>query len=130
MVDPDRHRTIREAYEAYNRGELDAVVALLDEDVELVPPPTSPEPDPLRGREAVREYMSPVMFAEQSAEPVEIIDEGDRLLIVAHVRARGRESGAEIDATVFHLWHLEGERVARFEVFMDREPALAALRGG
>jgi hypothetical protein len=29
---------------------------------------------------------------------------------------------------VFHLLHIEGERAVRFEVYLDREQALAALR--
>jgi ketosteroid isomerase-like protein len=125
---PSRGERIRQAYEAFNSGEMDAVMELLDERVELRPPPSSLEPRPLHGREAVREYLSPDMFDEQSAEPKEIIDEGDRVLVVARARARGRESGVEVDTTVFHLWTLEDERVVRFEVHLEREQALAALR--
>jgi ketosteroid isomerase-like protein len=68
------------------------------------------------------------MFDEQSAEPIEIVVEGGRILVEARARARGRGSGAEIDQTVFHLFHFEDERAVRFEVFTDREQALAALR--
>lgn len=120
--------TIRAAYAKYNEGDFDAVLELLEEDVTFVPPPHSPEPDPLHGHDAVRDYLTPNLFDEQSAEPQEILEEGDRVLVVAHVSARGRGSGVELDQTIFHLWHIEGERAVRFEVFMQRDEALAALR--
>jgi ketosteroid isomerase-like protein len=119
---------IRQAYAAFNRGDLDAVLELLDEEVELRPPPTSLEPQPLQGREAVREYLLPNLFEVQTAEPTEIIPEGDRVLVVARTWARGRGSGVELDTTAFHLWTIEGDRVVRFEVYIDREQAFAALR--
>ena len=128
MAESNVARRIHEAYAKYNEGDFDGVLELLDEDVTFLPPPSSPEPDALHGRAAVGDYMRPNLFGEQAAEPQEIIEEGDRVLVVARVWARGRESGAEIDQTVFHLWQLDGERAVRFEVHMDRDEALAALR--
>jgi DNA-binding transcriptional ArsR family regulator len=32
-----------------------------------------------------------------------VIEQGDRVLVVARARARGRESGVDIDQTVFHV---------------------------
>jgi uncharacterized protein len=129
VTESARATLLRRGYEAFNRGELDAVLDLLDEQVELRPPPNSLEPQPLRGREAVREYLAPNLFEVQRAEPEEILEEGDRILVVARARARGRESRIEIDATVFHLWILAGGRAVRFEVHLDREEAMAALGG-
>jgi uncharacterized protein len=129
MPESARVTLLRAGYEAFNRGEIDAVLDLLDEDVELRPPPNSLEPQPLRGRDAVREYLAPNLFELQRAEPQEILEEGDRILVIARARARGRGSGIELDDTVFHLWTLAGERAVRFEVHLDRDEAVAALRG-
>jgi ketosteroid isomerase-like protein len=70
------------------------------------------------------------MFKSQTAEPQEILEEGDRILVVAHVVARGRGSGIEVDGTAFHVWTVADDRAVRFEVYLDREQALAALRRG
>jgi ketosteroid isomerase-like protein len=119
---------IRTAYSAFSRGEVDPVLELLHPDVEWHPPPSSLEPHPVRGRDAVREYLAPNFFESQSAEPLEVMEEGDRVLVVARVRARGRGSGVEVDQTVYHLWTVVDDRAARFAAFVDRDQALAALR--
>jgi ketosteroid isomerase-like protein len=120
---------VRGAYEAFSRGEFDAVVDLLHPEVEWVPPTDSVEPQPLRGRDAVREYLAPNIFDEQTAEPLELIEEGDRVLVVARVRARARGSGIEIDQVVYHLFTIENRLAVRFSAHIDRNDALAALRG-
>jgi ketosteroid isomerase-like protein len=117
------------AYESFNRGELDGILDLLHPDVEWIPPPTSVEPHPLRGRDAVREYLEPNFFETQTAEPLETIEEGNRLLVVVRVRARGRGSGLELDQTAYHLMTIEDEQAVRFEVHIDRGAALAAMQG-
>jgi ketosteroid isomerase-like protein len=127
MAESERVRLLREAYAAFNRGEFEQFLHLLSDEVEWRPPPTSLNPEPLQGREAVRAYLAPDLFDEQTAEPVEVIEEGDRILIAAQVRARGRGSGVELDEIVFHIWTIAGDRPVRFEVYLDREEALAAF---
>jgi ketosteroid isomerase-like protein len=118
------------AYDSFNRGEIEPILDLLHPDVEWIPPPTSLEPRPLRGRDAVREYLAPNFFETQTAEPLETIEQGNRLLVVARVRARGRGSGIELDETAYHLLTIEDGRTVRFEVHVDRAEALSALRDG
>lgn len=128
MSDSERAATIRSAYEAYSRGDFEAVLALLDADVEWWPPPDALEPQPLRGRDAVRDYLAPNLFDEQRAEAEEIVEEGDRILVVARTKIRGTASGVEIEGTTFHVWTVVDDRAVRFEIYSDRDQALAAMR--
>jgi ketosteroid isomerase-like protein len=116
------------AYDSFNRGDVEALLDLLHPDVEWVPPATSLEPQPLRGREAVREYLAPDFFESQTAEPLETIEEGNRLFVAARIRARGRGSGVELDQIAYHVLTIQDERAVRFEAHVDRATALAALR--
>jgi ketosteroid isomerase-like protein len=116
------------AYDSFNRGELEPILEILHPDVEWIPPPTSLDPRPLRGRDAVREYLAPNFFESQTAEPLETIEHDNRLLVVARVRARGRGSGVELDQTAYHVLTIEEGRAVRFEVHVDRAEALRALR--
>jgi uncharacterized protein len=128
VTESDRVEKVRAGYRAFSEGDFETAVELLDERVEWHPPPSSLEPQPLYGRDAVRDYLKPNIFSMQSAEPQEFIEQGDRILVVARVRARGRESGLEFELTNFHLWEIEGDRVVRFRPYEDRAEALAALR--
>jgi ketosteroid isomerase-like protein len=120
--------TVLAAYDSFNRGETEAILELLHPDVEWFPPPTSLDPHPLHGRDAVREYLAPDFFERQTAEPLETIEHGNRLLVVARVRSRGRGSGIELDQTAYHLLTIEDGRAVRFEVHVDRAEALSAMR--
>jgi hypothetical protein len=84
-------------------------------------------PTPHSWSRRCRDYLAPDFFAHQSAEPLEVIEQGDRVLVVARARARGRESGVAIDQTIFHVWTVSGGRAKRFEAYVDRGEALAAL---
>lgn len=101
----------------------------MHEDGVLVPAPESLDPTPLRGRDAVREYMLPNLFERQTVEAVEFIEEGDSIFVHSQVWARARTSGAELDLAIFQVWRFRGDLAERAETHLDREPALAALRG-
>jgi ketosteroid isomerase-like protein len=128
MVDPRILEIVQSTYAAYSRGEVDAVLELMHPDVEWHPPPTSVEPQPLRGIDAVRQFLAPNFFESQSAEPLEVTVEGNRVLVEARVRARGAGSGIEIDGIAFHLYAFEDDKVVRFEAYIDRDQAMAAFR--
>jgi hypothetical protein len=43
-----------------------------------------------------------------------------------HLRARGRDSGAQLEVAEQNLWTLAGGKVIRYEWFHDRQQALEA----
>ena len=63
-------------------------------------------------------------------EPEDVIDLGDRLLVLVRMRARVRDSDAELDAQVAHVWEFRDGRAVRWDVYGDRATALRALSAG
>jgi ketosteroid isomerase-like protein len=56
----------------------------------------------------------------------EITEAGDRVLLKLHQRAKGKGSEIEVEITSFNVYTFRDGKVARIELFIEREPALEA----
>jgi ketosteroid isomerase-like protein len=91
----------REILGAWSRRDVDAVVALMHEDVEWQPAMTGGvEGAVYRGEEGMRRYFNGLddAWAELSVEPSEVLEVGeDRVLLLGEFHAVGKASGVRID---------------------------------
>ena len=120
-------------FERFNARDFDAIVAAWTEDVTLVAHGSwefaSGGPEVV-GREAVAKRFADYFGhfgRDYQAEIDEIHDQGDRVLIVATDRARGRTSGAPIAAQVIYLYTLREQNVCAMEIWDDRRAAFEAV---
>jgi ketosteroid isomerase-like protein len=65
-------------------------------------------------------------FEDVRIEPEELSWNGDAVLAQVRFCGKGRQSGAEVNMTLFGLWTFRGERVVRGEGFLSREDLLEA----
>ena len=88
-------------------------------------------PAPYHGYEeasrALAEWFEAVEDFEVELE--EVIEARDRVLAVTRQRARGKESGAEVEQRIYQLFEFRNGRILRFKEYADRDPAFAALAG-
>jgi ketosteroid isomerase-like protein len=112
------------AYEAYNAGDLDALLEFCTPDITLER--ASPGP-PVRGQEALRQFSGPDAFEWQTLTPEGFVERGDRLLVSITARARGRGSGIELVERAFHVVTIQDGKVARIEVYFNEADAHEAL---
>jgi hypothetical protein len=54
------------------------------------------------------------------------VDEA-RVIVVNHVRMRGRGSGVEVDATGAQLWTISGGKVRSLKIYQSKADALEDL---
>jgi ketosteroid isomerase-like protein len=111
---------VRGYYDAWNGGDVDAVVAALASDVEWHGHPRLPEPGPYRGRGQVERWMDQFREAwgELSAEPVELLDAGESVVALVHMKGRGRGSGVEVRGGVdVHVMTLGPDGVTFFRIY-------------
>lgn len=119
----------RRAYEAFNRGDLEGMVADLAPDFEYVTTGGIP------GVDAV--YLGPVgltdfvgwmrdEFEEPRIEVHELTDAGDGVLAEVTLRGRGKQSGVETSWNIWHLWSTREGKVVRGQAFRSRHDALEA----
>ena len=114
------------AYEIYGVGDRADAEAIFDPNVVMNPTDEGPSFGFDAMRADYKRWASAFDELEVSAE--EFIDAGDRVLVTAYHRGRGRGSGAEVDTRFYEVYTLRDGKVVRVDEFTDREAALEAAR--
>lgn len=120
---------VREAYAAFNRGDVEAAVAVFDEEAEWYPYLGALEGSVYRGREALRQMWTELnenFSGNLQIEVKELIDCGERVVAVIEARAVGTASGAEVRRAWAQLAALRNGLVIRVEPYPDKTAALEA----
>jgi ketosteroid isomerase-like protein len=123
---------VRRLFELYGSGGLEAALAVMDEEIEIVIPPTmSAEPDTYRGHDGARRYFAGFegMLEDVSYEALELIPEGEHVLVRARLGGRGASSGLEVDLESVVVHTVEGGKITRIVPHPDLESARDALAG-
>jgi ketosteroid isomerase-like protein len=122
---------VRQLFELYASGGIEAVLDVMDEDIEIViPPEVSAEPDSYRGHEGARRYFAGFegMLEDIRYEVFELIPEGEYVLAVSRLAGRGVSSGLEVELKTAVVHTVEGGKVTRIVPYQDLESAREALR--
>jgi ketosteroid isomerase-like protein len=116
----------RRGYEAFARGDFDAVLDMMDPEIEAHNPPEVPEAGIQRGREAVRRDWEQTidLFDDFSIEVQRYFDAGDQLVVYLLYRGRGRGSSAEVEVRVVHLLTFREGKAIQLRQYLDRSKAL------
>jgi ketosteroid isomerase-like protein len=121
---------VREAMEAINRRDSDALTAHLHPDVVWEERSEIPGMRGVyRGWPEVRVWLDELLDVWESfhVEPVEITElTEDRVFVAAVIIMRGEGSGVETEFRVWAILWLRGGKITRREVFWDRDEALEA----
>ena len=130
-------RRISQIYDAFNRRDLEVFLLLgNDPEVELHTARLDGEiaafdlRDVYRGHSGLLEFVERWLEAweELRVELEEVIDCGDRIMVLMHQHGRGRASGAEVDHEFAQLISLGDNGLAiRVDNFMDHQEALEAV---
>lgn len=123
---------VRSAYEAFGRGDIDALLDTLDPNIEWI----TPGPDDLpsagthRGREAVRAFFGTIsgMFEFQSFEPHTFVADGDHVVVLGRDRAKIKATGHVLDTDWAHHMTLRNGKVVRFHEYLDTAALVNDLR--
>ena len=117
---------LREAYAAFNRGDMDAAVSGLDPQVEWSEPTEFPGGGAYHGRDAVKGYLtqSRANWAEGASEPEQMIPAGDRVVVMVHARFRPKGSDAWQDVKLADVYTVRAGKIVAMQAFADRREAL------
>jgi ketosteroid isomerase-like protein len=129
----ERKEAARRAYEAFNRGGIDAILEFCDPDIEWRMWETfSRDERVYRGHEGVREVLGVFVenFDDFQAAPHEFIERGDRVIVPVRLHGKAKGSGEEASFEVVQVWTGPGDGrmiAKRLDVYTSKEDAMRAV---
>jgi ketosteroid isomerase-like protein len=114
---------LERSFEAFNRGDFDALREFAADEVELR---TLTAAEPVRGVDAIVDWFRPDAFEEQAIETREMRERGDAVYVEFEIYGRGAASGIEVRQPGYVVYEFDGEKIARLSAYPDRDAALAA----
>ncbi len=126
----DELQVVQGAYEAFGRGDIPAVLEVLDEDVDWSSPEVLPHGGDFRGRDEVGRFFQGLGEKWEDDFAVEVedsVDGGDHVVMLGRASGTLRDGGTRADFGFAHVFDVRDGKVARFREFVDPD---ATLRGG
>jgi ketosteroid isomerase-like protein len=123
---------VQEQIDAYNRGDYEAALAPLDEEVEWHVPHVAaldaPASGVVRGRAQVAEQFARWLEAWETHafQVTEALGQGENVFIAGLQVGRGRHSGLDVRVPTFHVFTVHEHKIVAMRVFPDRTEALEA----
>jgi ketosteroid isomerase-like protein len=120
---------VRQAYEAFNRGDIGVAVANIAPEFEYISTGVIPGMEEVyRGPEGLRRFLEGFWaeFDDAQAEINEITEADDLVLVLLTLRGRGKRSGVEAGWSIFQLWTVRDGKAVGGQAFTSREDALEA----
>jgi ketosteroid isomerase-like protein len=129
MTDEKMIAALRRFLDAFNRGDVEAVVQLVHPDVELV---RTGGMSSLKGVAARRRAARMDGAGRlRGPAPLDLRVKGDKVLVRGHATGRGAGSGIEIDVVTYSVWTLDDHGlVNEIQGFLPHEEAEALEAAG
>ena len=122
---------VRDAYDAFDRHDVDGLLALLSHNVEWHAPEILPWGGTRHGRDGVATYFDLLddHVEDGWGDPDEYLDAGERVIVLGRLRGRARATGREFEARFVHVWDFQDGVAVTFDSIVDSAAVLSALGG-
>jgi ketosteroid isomerase-like protein len=119
---------VRAGYEAANRGGFASAISYAHPEIEFHTYAQSPEAGVYRGKEAVQKYNEDLFeqFESIQFEIEEIVDAGDRVVVMTTQHAVPRGGRQEIHVRIAEVWVIRDDLLAERRSYSTRHEALEA----
>ena|SRR5687768_7604368 len=123
---------VQKAYADFGRGDVPAILEVLDENVEWISPGKLPESGTWRGHAGVLKFFQLVgaNWDFQAFEPRDFIASGDQVAAVGSYTATSRGTGRQASAQWVMVWKFRGGKVTNFQEYTDTGSLERALAAG
>jgi uncharacterized protein len=119
---------VRRGYEAFERGDIQTVLSLLDPEIEARVDPSLPDWEPYYGHEAFMSFLQAWLepWETYRIEIDDLIDVGDRVLVVVRELGRRKDTEFELEQRGYAVWTLKDGKAVRLDSFYEWSEALEA----
>lgn len=132
MSEPSEHQranleVAQAGYDAFQRNDLETVLALTDPEVEIYLPPTLPNSGTFHGHEGYLTWLNQWLEAwdEFEIRALDMEPVGERHVVTTvHQSAKGKGSGIQVEMEIAYMAEIRGGRVAALQMYMDHEEAI------
>ncbi len=122
---------IQQAYAAFGRGDISALLSLLTDDVEWSQPGPSAIPfaGTRHGREGATEFFSLIgeMLEFEQFVPREFVAQGDTVVVLGYERSLVKQTGRTIEQEWVHVYTLSNGKIAKGRLFEDTAAQVVAF---
>jgi len=124
----DNVALVRGGYDAFSRGDIEAVLGLFDQSISWYTPDSVEFGGRSDGPAAVAEFFStlPQHYAELRVEPTAFIDRAETVVAMGHHRG-STTAGVTFDIPWVHVWTLSNGKATSFTEYFDTVKMNAAL---
>jgi ketosteroid isomerase-like protein len=123
---------VKRSYDAFARGDLEAVLGDMDQEIEWHQAQGLPHGGLYHGLDEVRRNIFDPLDDEWwdgfSAVPDEFLDAGEQVVVIGRYRAVGKHTGKQLDVPFVHIWTMRGVKAIRFRQYLDTAGWVAALQ--
>jgi ketosteroid isomerase-like protein len=136
VTDPQQNQrenieAIRAGVEAFRRGDFEAVLTLLDEDVEVYMPTELPNSGTYRGHDGYRQWVAQWLEAWEGFDlEIEQIEPVGQTHVVSrtHQTARGKGSGIPVEMWIAYMWDVRDGRAIAMHLYATWEEAVEVAK--
>jgi ketosteroid isomerase-like protein len=122
---------VKRSYVAFAKGDLDAVMADMDPEIEWHQAQGLPHGGLYRGLDEVRRNIFDPLDEEWwegfTADPDEFLDAGEQVVVVGRYRGISKETRKQLDVPFVHIWSMRGDKAIRFRQYLDTAGWVGAL---
>ena len=134
MKEQENVETVKEFCSAYQRGDLQAVLNTLSEEIEFVHPMSThiwTWAGKLHGHEGIIKFGAGQLtdLDYDQFEPREFIAQGNKVVLLLFERFRIKETDLAVDNEYVMVFTVSDGKIVQLRVYEDTAPIIAAIRG-
>ena len=114
-------RTVRDAYAAFTRGDLPAVLSAFDDGIQWITPGNFDFAGERNGKEEVTGFLRAIRerWDFLAFEPADYIASGDRVVALGRYEVRSRQTGKMAASHWAMVWTFRDGKAVRFQEYTD-----------